>query len=76
MGTRDLNFYSIEQIKRVRLVKRADVSHDENAGLNILKKGLSAVRHTETLGLDSINASGETTSTLARKKFLLEQVSL
>ncbi len=49
------------------------LDRDENAALNILKKGLGTVGHTGTLGLDSINASGETSSTLAGE-ILLEQV--
>lgn len=65
MAIRNLNFYSIEQIKRVRLVERADGNHDENAALNLLKKKLSTVRHTETLRLDSINASKEMTFIVA-----------
>ncbi len=50
------------------------LDRDENAALNILKKGLSTVGHTGTLGLDPINASGEMTSTLAGE-ILLEQAS-
>ena len=33
--------------------------------INILKKGLSTVGHTETFGLDPINAWGENTSTFS-----------
>ena len=39
------------------------LDRDENAAINILKKGLSTVGHTGTLGLDLINASGDITST-------------
>ncbi len=49
------------------------LDRDENAALNILKQGLGTVGHTGTLGHDSINASGEMTSTLAGE-ILLEQV--
>ena len=49
------------------------LDRDENAALNILKKGLGTVGHTGTLGLDSINASGEMISTQAGE-ILLEQV--
>ncbi len=48
------------------------LDRDENATLNILKKGLGTVGHTGTLGLESINASGEMTSTLTGA-ILLEQ---
>jgi len=51
------------------------LDRDENAALNILKKGLGTVGHTGTLGLDSINASGETTSTLAGEILLEQAVS-
>ncbi len=46
---------------------------DENAALNILNKGISTAGHVGTWGLDSLNASGEMTSTLAGE-ILLEQV--
>ena len=49
------------------------LDRDENAALNILKKGLGTVGHTGTLGLEPINASGETSSTLVGE-ILLEQV--
>lgn len=49
------------------------LDRDENAALNILKKGLGTVGHTGTLGLEPINASGEMTATLAGE-ILLEQV--
>ena len=41
------------------------LDRDENAAINILKKGLSTVGHTGTLGLDPINAWGEKTSTFS-----------
>jgi putative transposase len=41
------------------------LDRDENAAINILKKGLSTVGHTGTLGLDPINAWGENTSTFS-----------
>jgi len=50
-------------------------SRDENAALNILKKGLGTVGHTGTLGLEPINASGEMTSTLAGAILLEQAVS-
>lgn len=63
------------------------LDRDENAALNILKKGLGTVGHTGTFALErhfseeslprkdafAINASGETSSTLAGE-ILLEQV--
>ncbi len=51
------------------------LDRDENAALNILTKGLSTVGHTGTWGLDPLNASGETTSTLVGEN-LLGQVDL
>lgn len=42
------------------------LDRDENAAINILKKGLSTVGHTGTFGLDPINAWGENTSTFER----------
>ena len=39
---------------------------DQNAAINILKKGLATVGHTESLELNSINASGDSPSTLGR----------
>lgn len=51
----------------------ASLDRDENAALNILKKGLGTVGHTGTWGLDPLNASGEITSTLSGE-ILLEQV--
>ena len=50
------------------------LDRDENAALNILKKGLGTVGHTGTWGLDPLNASGELTNTLAGE-ILLEQVN-
>ena len=47
----------------------------ENAALNILKKGLGTTGHVGTLGLDSINASGETSSTLIGEILLEQAVS-
>jgi putative transposase len=60
IGSRDLNFYQIEQIKRVRLVRRADgyypqcshcgtvLDRDHNAAINILAIGLkNTVGYTE-----------------------------
>ncbi|CCI12849.1 transposase [Microcystis aeruginosa PCC 9806] len=41
------------------------LDRDENAAINILKKGLSTVGHTGTFGLDPINAWGENTSTFS-----------
>ncbi|REJ48830.1 MAG: transposase [Microcystis flos-aquae DF17] len=41
------------------------LDRDENAAVNILKKGLSTVGHTGTFGLDPINAWGENTSTFS-----------
>jgi putative transposase len=41
------------------------LDRDENAAINILKKGLSTVGHTGTFGLDPINAWGEKTSTFS-----------
>lgn len=38
---------------------------DENAAINILKKGLGTVGHTGTFGRDPINAWGENTSTFS-----------
>ncbi len=49
------------------------LDRDENAALNILNKGIGTVGHTGTWGLDPLNASGESTSTLAGES-LLEQV--
>ncbi len=49
------------------------LDRDENAALNILNKGIGTVGHTGTWGLDSLNASGESTSTLVGE-ILLEQV--
>ncbi len=49
------------------------LDRDENAALNILKKGLGTVGHTGTFALDANNASGESTSTLVGEN-LLEQV--
>lgn len=46
---------------------------DRNAAINILKKGLSTAGHTGTWLLDSQNASGDLTSTLAGE-ILLKQV--
>ncbi|MCA2951904.1 transposase, partial [Microcystis sp. M112S1] len=41
------------------------LDRDENAAINILKRGLSTVGHTGTFGLDPINAWGENTSTFS-----------
>ncbi len=41
------------------------LDRDENAAINILKKGLSTVGHTGTFGLDPINTWGENTSTFS-----------
>ncbi|MDJ1171699.1 transposase, partial [Roseofilum sp. BLCC_M154] len=41
------------------------LDRDENAAINILKKGLSTVGHTGTFGLDPINAWGENTPTFS-----------
>ncbi len=41
------------------------LDRDENAAINILKKGLSTVGHTGTFGLDPMNAWGENTSTFS-----------
>ena len=49
------------------------LDRDENAVLNILTKGIGTVGHTGTWGLDSLNASGESTSTLVGE-ILLEQI--
>ncbi len=49
------------------------LDRDENAALNILNKGISTAGHVGTWGLDSLNASGESTSTLVGE-ILLEQV--
>ncbi len=43
---------------------------DQNAAINILKKGLATVGHTESLELDSINASGDSPSTLVGQVLL------
>ena len=40
------------------------LDRDENAALNILKKGIATVGHTGSTALDVENASGETTNTL------------
>jgi putative transposase len=49
------------------------LDRDENAALNILTKAIGTTGHVGTLELDSINASGETTTTLVDES-LLEQV--
>ena len=49
------------------------LDRDENAAINILKKGLSTLGHSGTWGLDSLNASGDITSTQAGQ-VLSEQV--
>ncbi len=49
------------------------LDRDENAALNILTKGIGTVGHTGTWGLNPLNASGESTSTLVGE-ILLEQV--
>jgi hypothetical protein len=41
------------------------LDRDENAAINILKRGLSTVGHTGTFGLGPINAWGENTSTFS-----------
>ncbi|AFZ42339.1 transposase, IS605 OrfB family [Halothece sp. PCC 7418] len=50
------------------------LDRDENAAINILKKGLSTVGHTGTWGLDSLNASGDETATQVGQ-VLFEQVT-
>ncbi len=50
-----------------------ELDRDENAALNILAKGISTTGHVGTWGLDPLNASGESTSTLVGEN-LLEQV--
>ncbi|MFM2379201.1 MAG: hypothetical protein RLZZ143_1779 [Cyanobacteriota bacterium] len=47
------------------------LDRDENAAINILKKGLSTVGHTGTFGLDPINAWGENTSTFSGERIPL-----
>lgn len=49
------------------------LDRDENAAMNILTRAIGTTGHVGTLGLDSINASGETTTTLFDEN-LLEQV--
>jgi putative transposase len=50
------------------------LDRDENAAINILKKGLSTLGHSGTWGLDSLNASGDETATQAGQ-VLSEQVT-
>ena len=50
------------------------LDRDENAAINILKKGLSTTGHVGTLGLDLINASGDETATQVGQ-VLFEQVT-
>ena len=50
------------------------LDRDENAAINILKKGLSTLGHSGTLGLDLINASGDETATQVGQ-VLFEQVT-
>jgi len=49
------------------------LDRDENAAINILKKGLSTLGHSGTVGLDLINASGDIASTQVGQ-VLFEQV--
>jgi putative transposase len=51
-----------------------ELDRDHNAAINILQKGISTVGHKGTYELDSLNASGELTSTLVGE-ILLEQVA-
>lgn len=46
------------------------LDRDHNAAINILNKGIGTVGHTGTWGLDSLNASGESTSTLVGESLL------
>ena len=41
-----------------------ELDRDHNAAINILQKGIGTTGHVGTYGLDSLNASGEMTSTL------------
>ena len=50
------------------------LDRDHNAALNILQRAIGTVGHTGTYGLDSLNASGEMTSTLVGA-ILSEQVA-
>ena len=52
------------------------LDRDENAAINILKKGLSTVGHTGTFGLDPINAWGENTSTFSEVILSKQVISL
>ncbi len=52
------------------------LDRDENAAINILKKGLSTVGHTGTFGLDPINAWGENTSTFSEAILSKQVISL
>ncbi|MFN6307431.1 MAG: RNA-guided endonuclease InsQ/TnpB family protein [Microcystis sp.] len=52
------------------------LDRDENAAINILKKGLSTVGHTGTFGLDPMNAWGENTSTFSEVILSKQVISL
>lgn len=52
------------------------LDRDENAALNILRKGLATVGHTGSSVLDTGNAWGETTSTLVGVILPVQVVSL
>jgi putative transposase len=49
-----------------------ELDRDHNAARNILSRGLSTVGHTGTFGLESSNASGESTSTMAGANLSLQ----
>jgi putative transposase len=49
------------------------LDRDENAAINILRRGLSTVGHTGTWLLDSLNASGDEASTVLNSG-LMQQV--
>jgi putative transposase len=49
------------------------MDRDENAAINILRRGISTVGHTGTWLLDSLNASGDESSTVLNSG-LMQQV--
>ncbi|NJL90218.1 MAG: hypothetical protein HC916_10825 [Coleofasciculaceae cyanobacterium SM2_1_6] len=65
-GTRDLNFYQPEQIKQVRLVRRADGYYAQFC-IQVERSEISATStslSTSRLSAGASNASGDVTSTL------------
>lgn len=64
MGTRDLNFYQSEQIKRVRLLKRADGYYCQFA-INV-ERNIDLTPTHQTLGLD-VGLESFYTDSLGRK---------